>query len=374
MSLTGLKIAHTECSLGWGGQEIRVFTEMQAMRARGHEVELIAPEASTIFRRARENGFPVLVLDDRKWRYPFTIASLARHFRERHIQVVNPHSSRDGWLGGTAARLAGVPLVVRSRHIEVDYPNRWLSRVAFHHLPHHVLTTSQKISDRLVAELGLDPAHVTCVPTGIDLTRFNPETAGVVHAELRLDPEVPLVGMVSVLRNWKGHHILLGAARQLLDQGVAARFVVAGEGPGRRTLERRIAEHQLGPHLSLLGHREDVPAVLASLAVLVLPSTAHEGVPQIVLQAQAMGRAIVASRVGGIPEVIRDGETGLLVPPNDPAALARRIRELLLDPALRERLGRQARAEAVRTHSLQVMCERLESIYARYLDMPSRRP
>jgi glycosyltransferase involved in cell wall biosynthesis len=340
---------------------------MQAMRARGHQVELIAPEASTIFRRAREGGFPVLALDDRKWRYPFTIARLARHFREQGTQVVNPHSSRDGWLGGAAARLAGVPLVVRSRHIEVDYPNRWLSRVAFHRLPHHVLTTSQKIADRLVAELGLDPVHVTCVPTGIDLARFDPEIGGVVHGELGLNPEVPLVGMVSVLRNWKGHHVFLGAARQLLDQGVQARFIVAGEGPGRRTLERRIAEHRLESHLALLGHREDVPAVLASLAVLVLPSTAHEGVPQIVLQAQAMGRAIVASRIGGIPEVIRDGETGFLVPPNDPAALAQRIRELLLDPGLRDRLGRQARTEAIRTRSLDVMCQRLEEIYGRYL-------
>src|SRR5204862_1422704 len=125
------------------------------------------------------------------------------------------------------------------------------------------------------------------------------------------------VGMISVLRSWKGHDYFLEAAARILKKRQDVRFVVAGDGPRRETIRNQIAALGQQEKILTLGHREDVPNILASLAVLVLPSTAHEGVPQILLQAQAMGKAIVATTVGGIPEVVTDGETGLLVPPKD---------------------------------------------------------
>lgn len=360
-------ILHTEASVGWGGQEIRIFTEMQAMRARGHRLLLCAPEASRIHAAAAGAGFEVRALDDRKTAYPASILRLRRWLREARVDVVNPHSSRDGWIASIAGRLAGTPLIIRSRHIEVDYPNRFSSRIVFGRLPHHVITTSERISSRLVGELGLDRDRVTCVPTGIDLSTFNPRVPGVVHRELGLEATVPLVGMISVLRSWKGHEFFLRAASLLRDRFPAVRFVIAGDGPIRAQVEGWIREFGLQDRVHLLGHRSDVASVLASLAVLVLPSYAHEGVPQIVLQAQAVGRAVVGTRVGGIPEVIREGETGLLVPPRDPAALATALGSLLSDEPTRSRLGSAAAAVAVRDYGLDVMCARLESIYDRHL-------
>jgi glycosyltransferase involved in cell wall biosynthesis len=231
-----------------------------------------------------------------------------------------------------------------------------------------VLTTSRKISERLIAELGLDAARVTTLPTGIDLERFNAGVHGVLHHELKLPPSTPLVGMVSVLRSWKGHKFFIEAAAEVLRRQPDARFVIVGDGPGRERIANQIAAAGLAGKVVMLGHRDDVPGVLASLSVLVLPSTAHEGVPQIILQAQAMDRAAVGTTVGGIPEVVRDGETGLLVPPQDGAALAEKILLLLAQPDFSHQLGRAAGECARRECGLDAMCARLEEIYAAQLD------
>lgn len=360
-------IAHTESSLGWGGQEIRVFTEMLAMRKRGHRLLLFAPSRSTIYARCQEAGFLVYSFSDHKAHYPLTILRLAAAFRREKVQVVNPHSSRDGWLAGVAARLAGVPLVIRSRHIEVDYPNRWLSRIAYKLLAHQVLTTSQRISDRLIQELGLSPGKVACVPTGIDLAQFDPQVPGKLHEELALPPEIPLVGMVSVLRSWKGHKHFLDAAAEIIRQTQHVQFVIAGDGPLRSWLAETIREMGLEARVRMLGHRDDVPNILASLSVLVLPSTAHEGIPQIVLQAQAMSRAVVGTTVGGIPEVVTDGVTGLLVPPGDVRLLVEAIGSLLNNASQRACLGQQARKRAEQEYGLENMCQQLEDLYAHHL-------
>ena len=358
------RILHSESSLGWGGQEVRVFTELEWMRAHGHWVALAAHPASAIAGKAREAGLRFYPLQTHKALLPFEVARLAAWLVWNRVEIVNTHSSNDGWLAGVAARLALWPTLIRSRHIEVDYPNRFWSGLAFRILPRYVLTTSQRIADRLVGELGVPSSRVACVATGIDLTRFHPGIEGNLREELGLAPEVALVGMISVLRSWKGHATFLEAAALLLQSlGQPVHFVIAGDGPGREELAGRIAGGPWKDRVTLLGHRADVPNVLASLEVLVLPSYAHEGIPQIVLQAQAMGRAVVATRVGGIPEVVEDGTTGLLVPPREAEALAEKVAGLLADAGLRERLGARARERVERDYSLDAMGERLVGLY-----------
>ena len=360
------RILHTESSRGWGGQEVRVFAELEWMRAHGHWVALAAHPASAIAERAKEADMRFYALGTHKALLPLEIVRLAGWLVANRVDIVNTHSSNDGWLAGVAARLALRPILIRSRHIEVDYPNRFWSGVAFRTLPHRVITTSQRIADRLVAELGVPANRVTCIATGVDLARFNPDIPGGLRAELGLAPNVALVGMVSVLRSWKGHATFLEAAARLLREAKRpAHFVIAGEGPMRVVLPDQIAKAKLEGSVRLLGHRADVPNVLASLDVLVLPSYAHEGIPQIILQAQAMGRPVVATSIGGIPEVVEDGGTGLLVPPRDAAALAEKIGAVLDDPKLALRLGQAGLAQIKARYSLDAMGEKLLELYER---------
>ncbi len=361
------RILHTESSLGWGGQEIRVLQELKAMRARGHEVWLAAPPISRIYAEAEAVSIPVFSLDCRRLSYVSSTLRLARQLRENRVEVVNTHSSRDGWLGGIAACHARTPVLLRSRHIDVEYRNPWLSRFAFSSLADRVLTTSEKISRHLSERLSLDPALVSCIPTGVDVERFQPGIRGTLHEELRLPPDLPLVGLIAVIRSWKGHAVFVEAASLLRGRGLRAHFVVVGDGPGRDELRRRVAEAGLQDSFSLLGHRTDVPQIMASLAAFALPSLAHEGIPQAVLQAQAAGVPVVGTKVGGIPEVVAHEKTGLLVEPGDAVELADAIGRLLAEPQLRQSLCRAGRESVLKHHTNEIMCAAVEHIIRQVL-------
>jgi len=362
-------ILHTEASIGWGGQEIRIFTEMEAMRKRGHSLYLAAPPTSQIFQEADKSGFNPLELNSKRILFPFTILKLACTLRRHKVEVVNPHSSADGWIAGLAGRLARVPLIIRSRHIEVDYPNRRTSRLAYGTLPHHVITTSKRISTGLIERLRLKPDHVQCIPTGIDLEKFDVGATGTLHQELGLDSEVPLVGMASVIRSWKGHNHFVEAAKIVTASFPSVHFVVAGGGNERRleAIRSWAMDAGLASRFHLLGHRTDIPNLLASYSVMVLPSTGYEGIPQIILQSHAMACPVVGTSAGGIPEVIKHEESGLLVPPKDSYALAAAINRLLEKAAFRKTMAAQGRAMVEANHSEEHMCNKLEALYQRYL-------
>ena len=357
------RILHTESSRGWGGQEVRVFAELEWMRARGYWVALAAHPESAIAKHVQKAGITFYPLRTHKILLPVEVMQMTTWLIRNRVDIVNTHSSNDGWLAGLAARLAGC-ILVRSRHIEVDYPNRFWSGLAYRRLPHHVVTTSQRIADRLIDELNVPASRVTCISTGVDLPKFNPEMPDTLRQELGLASNIALVGMISVLRSWKGHTTFLEAAAKLLkDSKRPVHFIIAGDGPGRQELTEKIAQEPWKGHVTLLGHRNDVPNILASLDVLVLPSFAHEGIPQIILQAQAMACAVVATTVGGIPEVVENNVTGLLVPPRDSDALAEKILLVLDDSALRDRLGQVARQNIEKHHSLDAMGDRLLGLY-----------
>jgi glycosyltransferase involved in cell wall biosynthesis len=363
------RIVHSEASLGWGGQEHRVLAELKGFHHRGAWIALLAPGHSEVFQRAREAGIKVQTLDTRKSRYPFTALRLKSWLRANDVQVVNTHSSRDGYLVGAAARLARVPLLIRSRHIDVDYPHPWLSRHAFTTFADHVLTTSGKIAGHMKSTFCLHDDHVTTVPTGIDLARFAFDGPKADLFEEGNPDQHPVVGMVSVLRSWKGHSVFLEAAKLLKAQGVKARYVIVGEGPVRESILQKISECNLSVETSLMGYREDIPEVLRALDVLTIPSTAHEGIPQVGLQALACGTPVVGSDAGGIPEIIRSGETGRIAKAGDATHLAYAIEAALTEQEATRRMAQNGRRLVEQHHGLEHMLDRLEKIYASHFGL-----
>ena len=360
------RIVHSESSTGWGGQEHRVLAELAGFQRRGSQVWLLAPARSHIFRRAHERKITAEPLPVVKWQVPFAVLRTARWLRRVKPDVVNTHSSRDGWIVGLGARMARVPFIIRTRHFDVAIPNRWLSRHVYESLADHLLTTSPKVSAHFQTFFQWPLGRVSTVPTGIDVELFSP--AGPV-AELRPaggGQKRPLVGIVSVIRHAKGHSILLEAARLLKDSGFEAHYVVVGDGPVRQRVEEQIQQLRLGDCVRIAGHREDVPEVLRALDLLVIPSR-HEGVPQIALQALATRTPVVGSDVGGIPSVIRHGETGRIVPTEDPAALAAAIRESLTDGETTRAMTERGRALVVAHYNLEGMIESLDALYRRHL-------
>lgn len=361
----GWRIVHSESEIGWGGQEHRILAELTGFQRRGCQVWLLAARHGQLYERATAAGIATRPLPVARIRYPLTILQTALWLRRNRVNVLNTHSSRDGWIVGLAGRLARVPLIVRTRHIDVKYPNRWLSVHAYRTLPQHVLTTSEKITAHFREFFRLPAEQVSTVPTGIDLNLFSPEGPRAI-----LSPDQgtrPCIGMVSVLRSWKGHRTFIEAARLLRESGLAARFIIVGEGDLRGSIENWIRERQLEDCVTLTGHREDVPAVLRALSILVIPSTDHEGIPQIGLQALAVKTPVVGSDVGGTPEIIRHGETGRIFPAGKAEALAVAIRETLAHPDQTRAACERGRVRVETHHSLDNMLDKLDALYCRYL-------
>jgi glycosyltransferase involved in cell wall biosynthesis len=359
-------IVHSEASSGWGGQERRVMAELAGFRARGSRVALIADTGSEIYRRASAQGFEVFPCSPMRYRYPREFVRVRRWLRETRPDIVNTHSSRDGWLVGMAARAAGVPFVIRSRHFDVPPKTVWLSRIVYARLADHVITTSTRISGGLSRQFGLPSGRFTALPTGVDLGVFHPHGPRTDLRAGRIPGDVPLIGTVSVLRQAKGHRHLIDAMKRVLDSGRRVHCFIVGEGGMRAEIEKQIAALGMEEHITLTGNREDVPDILRALDLLVLPSV-HEAVPQAACQALACGLPVVGSDVGGIPEVVRDGVTGRLVPPADPVALAGAIVAMLAAPEDAVRMARAGTELVRRNHSMDAMLDRLDALYAAHL-------
>ncbi len=360
------RIVHSESSTGWGGQERRILAELTGLRRRGSDVWLLAPAGSQISQEAAKRGVPAYSLTVNWWQLPVTVVRIAGRLRQLRPEVLNTHSSRDGWIAGMAGRLARVPFLVRTRHFDVPIPNHWLSRHVYETLADHLLTTSPMITDHFQRFFQWPDDRVSTVPTGVDLELFSPAgpVAALWPSSERSKP--PLVGIISILRRAKGHSILLEAMRRLRDDGFAVNCVIVGDGPMRSMIEQEVGDRQLRERVVMTGHRDDIPDVLRALDLLVIPSR-HEGIPQIGLQALAAKTPVIGSSVGGIPSIIRHGDTGRLVPPEDPGALAQAIREALQNVQATRAMSERGRAFVEAHHSLEAMLDTLEALYRRYL-------
>ncbi len=356
-----LTILHTEASLGWGGQEIRIVLEAESLSRLGHRLLIVAPPESRIFSEASARGITAIPLAMTRRTFPVALMRLIRLIEQHRVDIVNTHSSLDSWIASLAARLSTRrPRIIRTRHIHTAVRG---GKIIYGTLPDQIITTSEAIRQLLIARCGVRPDQIATIPTGVDLDQFHPAVPETFRQEMGIGRETVLIGMVSVLRSWKGHQYFLAAVDRLRKQAARMAFVIVGDGPIRGQIEQWRADLHLEATVTLTGHRNDVPQILAALDVLVLPSYAHEGIPQILLQAQAMATAVVASDIDGIREVVIDGETGLLSPPRDSQALAGRIERLIGDAALRERLGQQSRARVLAQWTLPQMTDRILALY-----------
>jgi glycosyltransferase involved in cell wall biosynthesis len=230
-------------------------------------------------------------------------------------------------------------------------------------LADHVVTTGEAIREQMIQDNGFPGNRITSVVTGVDFDALQPSQGpSAVRAALGIPAAVPVIGTLSTLRSWKGHLDLLEALVRLrATRDILGIFV--GSGPYEEVIRARIRDLRLGTAVVMPGHREDVADLLSAMDVFAFPSTANEGVPQAVLQAMALRRPIVAAKLGGIPEIVRDGETGVLVPTRDPGALATGIAQVLDDPVGAARRA-QAAVDLVRTHyTLEVMLDKMEGVY-----------
>lgn len=355
-----LTILHSESSLGWGGQENRTLHECVGLKKLGVRVMVLCKPGSLLAERARAAGLEVRTHPMTSNRDISAIRYCMGLIKSASIDVVNTHSGDDSFICAIAGRLSGRrPVIVRTRHLALPIT----SKITYSRFPHRVVTVSEHVRRYLVEEKGIPGERVVAVPTGIDLERFDPSsTPDTLRDELGLSRDALVAGTVAILRRKKGHHVLLAAIPEILREVPGAVFVFAGDGPQRQNIEDKIKELGIGSSVKLLGLRTDVPAVLKALDLFVLP-TLQEALGTSFLEAAAMRKPTVGTRVGGVPEAVKDGVTGLLVEPDDAKGLASAVVKLLKDPELRRSMGEAGREMVERDFSTERMVERMLELY-----------
>jgi glycosyltransferase involved in cell wall biosynthesis len=352
-------VLHTESSPGLGGQELRTLSEARWIAERGWRVLLAGQPDGRFVGRSHAAGLEAVGLRMRGAWDLGAVWALRRLIRREHVSIVHTHSSVDGWVGGLAARAAGVP-VVRTRHVSIRIRRRW--NPVYRWLADRVITSGEAIRS-LVIEAGVDPGRVVAIPAGVDLGEFTGGPGGGHAMRESLGLARPVIGSVAMFRGSKGHAHLLDAFATVHARHPAARLLLVGDGIRRPWVEGLAKDRGLGEAVVFTGFRTDVPELLRAMDCFVLASTRTEGVPQSLLQAFAAGVPVVASAIGGIPEVVKDGETGILVQPEDAVALARAIELILSDRSGAATRARGARRLVEERFSHSAAVSRLLALY-----------
>lgn len=356
-----LFIVHTESSLGWGGQEIRILSEAQGLIGRGHQVTLLCPPESRIHAEAPAWEVPVVAVAIAKKR-PAGVKALFAWLKGHRCDIVSTHSSTDSWLAAIALLALGRPCaMVRTRHISAPVPRNLPTRWLYTRATARIVTTGEALKKELIESNGYPAARIDSVPTGIDGGRFAPGDRAAARASLGLPAHGTLVGIVATLRSWKGHRYLVEAVAAL---PAAIALAIVGDGPQREALEALVDKLGLRSRVRFAGNQRDVLPWLQALDIFALPSYANEGVPQALVQAMLVGLPCVTTHAGSIAELAIHEQTALVVPPQDVPALRAAIDGLLKDPSLAKRLGTAARKHCSERYSYERMLERMETIYS----------
>src|SRR5437764_317386 len=349
-----MKIVHTESSLGWGGQELRILSESQGLARRGHELTLLCPLEARIYAEAPSWGLRPVALPIATKRLD-GLSALRGWLKANPCDVLSTHSSTDSWLSALATTGMRVP-IVRTRHISAPVPRNLFTRWLYGRAT-RIVTTGEALKRDLVERTGVPATRIESVPTGADPNVYAPGDKYAARMHLSLPQDATLIGIVATLRSWKGHRHLVEALP------VGATLVIVGDGPQRDALEALVRDAGLQGRVRFAGNQRDVVPWMQALDIFALPSYANEGVPQALMQAMLVGLPCVTTSVGGIGELAVDGVTAILVPPKNPGVLRSALERLMGDPALRSKLGAAARRHCAERFSYERMLDRMEAIY-----------
>jgi len=380
------KVLHMITELPVGGAQDNTLLTVEHLDKDKYDVTLMSSPGGSWVERAL--GIPDIrvVLNDRLQRRIHPISDLAaiwrifHHIRQEQYDIVHTHSSKPGILGRIAARWAGVPIIVHTIH---GFPFNDFMNVITKRFYIFLERIASRCADKLITVSNLNKKKAielrlakedkfVNIYSGIDLRRFTPDSvASRMKAELSIPGDHFVVGMVGRLSPQKDTSTFIEAVNILRQDTPNITCLLVGDGELRSGLEELTDAFGLRDTIRFLGERSDVPEILDVLDVFVL-SSLWEGLGRALTEAMAMAKPVVATAVEGVPELVHDHQTGILVQPKDPVSMARAIQRLLRDRALAEQLGRNAQKRVLQDFGFVTMIEQIDDLYDRLLDQRSR--
>lgn len=353
---------HVDSGRSWRGGQSQVLNTIVGLRAEGHRALLVAHPQGELFRRMQQGHdlLPLAPKSDVDLSAAWTLSRLLKQLRPDVVHAHDPHAVS---MAATAASIVGppAPALLAARRGEFRMAHNSFSRWKYSRVDCFI-ASCEAVRDRLAGD-GIGRDRVAVVYDGVDVERIAAVEPANVHAEFYLPTHAPVVGTVAALAAHKGPQYVIEAAARVLRDVPDARFVIVGDGELRGALERQIRDGRLERHVFLAGFRTDVIELMRGFDIFAT-APVHEGMCLALVDAMAAGRPAVATRAGGIPEVMADGETGFLVAPRDAGALAERLVRLLQDEALRRAMGAAALARARERFTVERMVRDTAAVYA----------
>jgi glycosyltransferase involved in cell wall biosynthesis len=381
-----IKLAHIITRFVCGGAENVVVSLASALDREKYQIVIVTGELCDSEKGLKavldKNNIELITIKQMVRRVSIAqdiLAAVRLYFliRNKGIDIIHTHTSKAGALGRIAAFLAKVPVIVHSPHGNIFEPKgnipgvseSPLARLIFLFIERLLAKFTDKIivlSDnerRQYIALKIDqPDKFVTIYDGIDYEKFSSGTTSVAREDFGLRDDEPVIGTIGRLDPEKGQVYLIQSAAALLKEYPRLKFLIVGEGSCRRQLEAYAAELGIRDALRFLGLRKDVSQLLSVMDIFVLPSL-YEGLGIAVLEAMARSLPVIASRVGGVPEIIDDGVTGILVAPADPRAIAEAIRLLLRNREKAYTLGANACERVKKNFGINLMVEKIEKLY-----------
>jgi glycosyltransferase involved in cell wall biosynthesis len=360
-----LKILHIDPERHWGGGEAQVFGLLTYLAERGHRSDLLTHPEGQLYQKSQAldvKTLPLVLRNDVDVR---SAPKLRRLIRHENYDLVHLHTKRAHGFSMWLPHAWPSPKYVVTRRMDYPESDTWYTRYLYNRTVNGVVAISDKIV-HLLTDAGVKREKIRLIHSGIDPRPFETPPAAPFSSDSRL-----VVGTAAVLEERKGHCHLLEAARRLKAQGLRIKYRLAGDGSLRRCLEEKSGQLGLTAEVEFLGFVSDMPSFMAQIDVFVLPSL-FEGLGVSVLEAMAAGKPVIASRVGGLPEVVVDTVTGLLVAPRDAEGLAGAITKLAGNRAMARQMGQQGRERLKGNFTLEQMARKNEAYYFDLLAAPGR--
>ncbi len=301
---------------------------------------------------------------DKKFSFDFSlVAKVARLMKEQEIEILQTTLFYADIIGAYAAYLAKVPVVVSWEPVTGPFAFRhlWSYKLAMQKID-RVVAVSEDIRQRVIRERKLSPEKVMTIHYGVDLEKFAPEDQSLTKGNIGVSDNQLVLGTVARFDYPKGHKYLIDAAPEIIQQFANVRFVLVGDGPLRQEIEQQIEKLGLSDYFVLLGFRRDVKQLLGLFDLFILPSVS-EGLPNAVLEAMACSNPVVATAVNGLVEVIEEGRTGYLVPPQNPSEIAKAVIKILKSPVTMKEMGRRGRNRVANHFTMEQQINKFEQLY-----------
>jgi len=360
-----MNILHTECSMNWGGQEFRTALEVNYLNNNQHKSWLLCHPNSQLYKKGKALGANVVAMDlTRIWRIDIAIR-IWLFCLKNNIDIINTHGSKDSTLC-LVSYFFGIP-IVRSRQIT----NPIKKIVAYKYGCRHIMAAAYVIKNSLV-KAGVNESKITVIGEGVDLDEFNPNVdSAYLKTEFNIVDSDNVVVNVGMIREDKGQIYFLEAARIILEQKKTIKFFTIGEGVGNRKLEKQlqmlIKQYGLERNFFITGYREDIAAFTHLADLLVVASIGTEAQSRVVPQAFSTRKTVVVTDVGGLTELVKDEQNGLVIPPENAEAMAAAILRILDDSTLKQKLENDAFELAQRCLSFDTMMDDTLELYERCL-------